>query len=349
MHFNNMENIGIELMEVNLSVAQCEREDFPDVYMDMVSRYGIEPYKVSLEVTESASLRLRQRVMNNMQKLTEYGISFTLDDFGSGESSLNSLRYLNFDILKLDCKFLSHSQNQKKERKVIEAVVALARSIDVPIIVEGVETRMEAEYFRSLGVHYIQGYLFGKPMPVEEFEQILNKKRIHDVAINDDTKLILNDLLDARSNVHFLMEQLAIPCGIFRLDDNGMYCQFLNKKGRDSLSYLGALDLFQTSSLIDFVSPSYQQKCLDCLRGERELYQFTEFKEIPFTIGLEVYRIAISSMLVRTGSNCRYYFVIGFPNLKDTTKGNKLEEKEVLELFSSPLYGVLLTDKSGIV
>ena len=336
-------------ISVNFSRADFGDPTIFEHILFILKEYRIPTDLIEVEITESAYVDFEVQIVAFVKKCSEAGIRVLMDDFGSGESSLNSLRYLNFDILKLDCKFLSHSQNQKKERKVIEAVVALARSIDVPIIVEGVETRMEAEYFRSLGVYYIQGYLFGKPMPMEEFEQILNKKRIHDVSINDDTKLILNDLLDARSNVHFIMEQFANPCGIFRLDDNGMYCQFLNKKGRDSLSYLGALNLFQNSSLIDFVSPSYQQKCLDCLRGARELYQFTEFKEIPFTFGLEVYRIAISSMLVRTGSNCRYYFVIGFPNLKDSTKGNKIEEKELLELFSSPLYGVLLTDKSGIV
>ena len=109
-----------------------------------------------------------------MRQLQEYGFTILMDDFGSGYSSLNVLKDISVDVLKLDMKFMaaSGSENQRRSESIVANVIRLAKDLELPVIAEGVEEKEQVEFLDSVGCEYVQGYYFAKPMPVEEYEKL---------------------------------------------------------------------------------------------------------------------------------------------------------------------------------
>ena len=111
-----------------------------------------------------------------------HGIKTAMDDFGSGYSSLNTLKDIPVDILKLDMKFMEKSKNTKRSADIVQMVVAMADKLGMPVIAEGVETKEQADFLGRIGCDIIQGYYYAKPMSMEEFEQLLNKYPYRDIV-----------------------------------------------------------------------------------------------------------------------------------------------------------------------
>lgn len=99
-----------------------------------------------------------------------------MDDFGSGYSSLNILKDVNLDVLKIDMKFFSKGPSDEKARKIVEAVIKMAEALEMTVIAEGVEDKEQVDFLCELGCDYIQGYYFAKPMPLTEYQKLLDKK-----------------------------------------------------------------------------------------------------------------------------------------------------------------------------
>ena len=121
-------------------------------------------------------------LLQTMQRLRQLGFLLSMDDFGTGYSSLNLLKDLPVDILKLDRAFFQQFQKREdgeRTKKVIAGVVTLAKSIDMRIVCEGVETEEQAEFLRQIGCDLAQGYLFARPMPVADFEKLLQETSSH--------------------------------------------------------------------------------------------------------------------------------------------------------------------------
>lgn len=125
-----------------------------------------------MEITESAYIDNSELLMTVMKKLRDMGFKMEMDDFGSGYSSLNALKDMNIDTLKLDMKFLSGNSGKKSET-IISAVINMAHSLGLTVIAEGVETKEQAEKLLGFGCKYMQGYYFGKPMPAQDYEKLL--------------------------------------------------------------------------------------------------------------------------------------------------------------------------------
>lgn len=135
-------------------------------------KYNLKSYVVRFEITESVYVSQPKYMIEFINKMRSAGYRIEMDDFGSGYSSLNALKDLDIDLLKLDMKFLT-SINTDKGRKIIEAVVALADAISVPVLTEGVETAEQAEFLRSIGCKYAQGYFYSKPITVNEYVELV--------------------------------------------------------------------------------------------------------------------------------------------------------------------------------
>jgi EAL domain-containing protein (putative c-di-GMP-specific phosphodiesterase class I) len=159
----------IEYIEVNLSVRQCEARSLAERYRAIMEQYDIKPSMINLEVTESASIRKRNVLIQNMQKLIEYGVSFSLDDFGNGESNLNYIVDMPVEIVKFDRDMTKSYFDNSKGRLVMETVTRMILNLGLKIVSEGVETEEQLEKMEKLGVQYIQGYYFSKPLPQDEF------------------------------------------------------------------------------------------------------------------------------------------------------------------------------------
>lgn len=163
------ERYGIEYVEVNLSVRQCEDLSLAETYIHIMEKYRMEPSCISLEITESASIKARDNLLKNMQALMDYGVKFALDDFGNGESNLNYIVDMPVSIVKFDRDMIQAYFASHKAKFVMEAAMHMIHDMKLEIVSEGVETKEQAEAIEALGIEYIQGYYFSRPLPGEEF------------------------------------------------------------------------------------------------------------------------------------------------------------------------------------
>jgi EAL domain-containing protein (putative c-di-GMP-specific phosphodiesterase class I) len=168
----------IEYIEVNLSVRQCESHTLAERYQAIMEQYEVKPSMINLEVTESASIRSRNILMQNMHKLIEYGVSFSLDDFGNGESNLNYIVEMPVEIVKFDRDMTKSYFENSKGKLVMETATRMILDLGLKIVSEGVETDVQLESMKKLGVQYIQGYYFSKPLSQDEFVHFV-KEHLH--------------------------------------------------------------------------------------------------------------------------------------------------------------------------
>lgn len=163
---------GIDMyIAVNISAKDFYNLDLYQIFTGLVEKYKIEPEKLKLEITETVfmhDIRLHTQVLS---KLQNYGFSIEMDDFGSGYSSLNMLRNLTFDILKIDMFFLSQPKNTEKSKLILNRIIKMAKELGLTVISEGIENEENAEFLRESGCDYFQGYLYSKPVSVTIFEK----------------------------------------------------------------------------------------------------------------------------------------------------------------------------------
>jgi len=162
-------------ISVNVSQIDIFTIDVPEFFDMLVKKYELPVDVIKIEITESAYAG-DDAVTDTVKRLREKGFLVLMDDFGSGYSSLNMLRSLNVDIIKLDAKFLRMDNDDRKGVQILESIVGMAKSMEAPIIVEGVETEAETQFIKDLGCHYVQGYHFYRPMPVMDFEQLIGNE-----------------------------------------------------------------------------------------------------------------------------------------------------------------------------
>lgn len=161
-------------VSVNLSRADIYNVHLCEILSSLTSRYGIPNSALRLEITETAYARDEKHLANVVDALQRLGFEVEMDDFGSAYSSLNMLKDITVDAIKLDLRFLSQTGDQERGGNILSSIIRMARWLNLPVIAEGVETREQANYLKSLGCRYMQGYYFDRPMPAERFEQLLS-------------------------------------------------------------------------------------------------------------------------------------------------------------------------------
>ena len=141
----------------------------------MIRRYAIKPGLLKLELTESMLVDNIDETILTMNRLKEIGITFSLDDFGTGYSSLKYLKQLPLDQLKIDQSFVRDIVFDNNDRAIVSTIIAMAQSMNLKVIAEGVETKEQQELLLKKSCHAYQGYLFSKPLPIEQLEGLLRK------------------------------------------------------------------------------------------------------------------------------------------------------------------------------
>lgn len=159
-------------VSVNVSRRDILHDDFIDVITAITSKYDIPVDMFRLEITESAFSESTKEIISKANELAKLGYVVEIDDFGSGYSSLNSLKDVDASVLKLDMKFFEGGGNAQRAGNIVESIVRMARWLGMTVIAEGVEDVKEADYLKSVGCYYIQGYLYSKPLPVGEYEKL---------------------------------------------------------------------------------------------------------------------------------------------------------------------------------
>ncbi|MCQ2519738.1 MAG: GGDEF domain-containing phosphodiesterase [Lachnospiraceae bacterium] len=161
----HIENYGVEYIEVNLSVVQCMQENLADVFTNIMGEYQIAPHKINLEITETAAINTQSVLEGNMKELLNYGASFSLDDYGSGYSNLTYIVGMPLKIIKIDRSLTIAYDTSNKAKVAIEYSVEMIHKLGMEIVVEGIETEEQYMNLKKLGVEFIQGFYFSKPLP----------------------------------------------------------------------------------------------------------------------------------------------------------------------------------------
>lgn len=165
-------------ISINVSRMDILSMDVPKILNDLLKKYSLDKKYLKVEITESVYTEHVERILGTIDRLHEEGYTVLMDDFGSGYSSLNMLRNAIVDVLKLDMKFLNMSeQDSKKGIGILESVVNMSSTMEVPVVVEGVENHTQEEYLKAMGVRYAQGYYYYKPMTKEDFEKLISDER----------------------------------------------------------------------------------------------------------------------------------------------------------------------------
>ena len=162
------ETSGLKL-SINISADQFHQADFVTKICDGIERFKINPNRITLELTESAVLERVDQVVQRMLGLKDLGVSFSLDDFGTGYSSLSYLKLLPLDQVKIDSSFVRDISFDMDDAAIVRAILAMSGSLGLSVIAEGVETQVQREFLFEHGCLHYQGYLFGRPVPIENF------------------------------------------------------------------------------------------------------------------------------------------------------------------------------------
>ena len=174
MKEQDLKKLGIEYIEINLSVVQCMQKELADTVLALIRRYGIEMNMVNLEITETAANNSPKMLLKNMQALSDEGITFSMDDFGTGYSNISAIISMPLNIIKLDKSLIDMASSHQKGKEVLSSTAAMVKKLGFKMVAEGIEEKEQVEMLRPLGIHYIQGYYFSRPLPEAQFLEYLN-------------------------------------------------------------------------------------------------------------------------------------------------------------------------------
>jgi len=195
---------------VNLSPRQFRQHDISQVIENALTGAGLDPRFLELEITESMVMRDADRVTALLGNLKRLGISLSMDDFGTGYSSLSYLKRFPFDKLKIDQSFVRDITSDPDNAAIAKAIIAMAHSLHMKVIAEGVETQGQLEYLRSHGCDEMQGYYFSRPVPAQEFERILRECRQLKAPVLADTRRKTILVVDDDEGVTRSLERLLL-------------------------------------------------------------------------------------------------------------------------------------------
>ncbi len=177
---NKLSEKGLKHVEVNLSAIESVDLTFPSLMKDLLQKHKLDPSMVNLEITESIAVSSGRKLKRNMEDLINHGCSFSMDDFGTGYSNLSQITKAEFSVIKIDKSLLwpifeKKNPNRQNAKILLENMVSMILQMGLKIVVEGVETKEQFEYLEGLGVTYIQGYYFSKPIGQDDYLRFLDK------------------------------------------------------------------------------------------------------------------------------------------------------------------------------
>lgn len=181
---------------VNLSARQFKDVNLVQMVEDAIKKNCIDAHHLELEITESIALENIKYSIEVIEKLKEIGVQFSLDDFGTGYSSMNYLKYLPVNHLKIDKSFLDTVLENRRDKKIVSAIISLAQTLDLDVIAEGIENAEQVDFLKGVNCNKAQGYLYSKPIPAEQVDCILEVLK----KCGMDSDFSLKDVFDSVKN-----------------------------------------------------------------------------------------------------------------------------------------------------
>lgn len=175
---HRLQERGIHYIEVNLSVIQCMQDNLAEKFLEIMRAYDISPGFINLEITETAASNSENVLIHNMKQLMQQGTTFSLDDYGSGYANLNYITFLPFHLVKLDKEIVWAYFRNPRAKVVLESAITMIKHLGMKIVAEGVESMEQYATMQKLGVDYIQGFYFSKPVDEMSFLKIFEMESL---------------------------------------------------------------------------------------------------------------------------------------------------------------------------
>lgn len=256
------EGLDPDPISVNVSRVNLYNPHLVDILKNLITEYQIPARLLNLELTESAFMEDQDLIMNTMKRLHSLGFRIMMDDFGSGYSSLNILKDMELDYLKVDMKFLDDNEFNGRGEKVLTSVIRMAKWLHLPAIVEGVETVKQVDFLKCIGCEYAQGFYFAKPMPAEEYEEFVSKQHKRNVRKYDngkDSNDILSELWNMKSSIVSFLDCIHDPIAIY---------EYRNVKTELLKSNLAYEDLFDDINIDSEYEKIMQRAMKEAVEGK---------------------------------------------------------------------------------
>lgn len=328
---------GLEPVPLSINISRYSlRHDDSVLYIERLKReYKVPTELIRFEVTENCISNDSVEIIHKIERLRNIGFKIAMDDFGSGYSSLNSLKDLDIDILKLDMGFFG-GKNTEKGYNIIGSVIRMAHALRIYTVAEGVETEDEANFLRNVGCDVIQGFYYAKPMNETEYLSWLKQEKLHALPVlGGFGKINVDNFNNPVASENIIFENYASPSVIIDFDGNEFFLVRINNKARQILK-IENISIMNIQRLLDYVTKRKRNAHLI-----EKVQKAVETKsEVGFLLDLERIWIKAYGTLLDT-TDSRHTFFVRFEDVTNEI----LAEKEV-RLAKSQLE--LLTDNSVI-
>lgn len=311
-------------ISVNISRRDIYNSDITQFFKNLLKKYNLEPSLLRLEITESAYMDNPSQLIKVVEELREQGFCLEMDDFGSGYSSLNTLKDVPVDILKLDMKFISaatedlnngkFSESTARSGSILSSVVRMANWLHLPVIAEGIESKNQADYLKSIGCFHMQGFYFARPMPSDEYRQLLLTLNPASKACNDNSdisnalrfmdtttqdSLLFNKFVGAAAIIEWTGDKIEI----IRMNDQ--YLEEIGTTQEDYSAYhKNILEHIEESS-----RPILISTLAEATRSGRA--EFCEIKSIPFYSGNQPFWLRTRARhIAKTSTSDVFYITV---------------------------------------
>ena len=261
-------------VSVNFSRVHMHDLHFPQRLYNIAQKYGVDPKNLEIELTESAYIMDTKDQSRIIDKIHEYGFSVAIDDFGSGFSALNMLKDFDVDTLKIDTKFLEGFERGGKVGTVVTSVMRMAKWLGIPVVAEGVETREQIDFLRSIGCEMIQGFYYSRPIPREEYEKLLDTSASERFAGEKPVAITLssiNSILGGDSLINSLLDGILGGFGIYEFSGDRLEAIRVNHAYYEMMGYPDAA-AFREHSL-NVLTQVYQPDLDKMLEACRKVVQ----------------------------------------------------------------------------
>lgn len=320
----NKGNVVVPI-SVNVSRINLYNANICNDIIGLTKKYGIEPEMLKLEITESAYTDNPRQLLKVMETLQKYGFEVLMDDFGSGYSSLNMLKDVPVDILKIDMKFIEDLEVSSRAGSVMTNVIRMAKWLNMSVVAEGVETKAQLVVLRNIGCDKVQGYYLSKPLPTEEFEKLMAGEEFEKIEKPlEMSKTDINSIWEADQKFANFISGMIDCMGIYEIVGNGLEIVRVND-GYFNIMGGTAKDLFsKKNNILDNVYPDDRDKLMkSCTiavqkKNVQEL-QIRRIHENGSIIWLDL-RI---SYLGKLGDNDSFYFGINNISNQKTLENSK--------------------------
>ncbi len=255
-------------LSVNISRHDIMNPGFMSQITGLIKKYGLSPDLLRLEITESAYMDEPEKLIGIAEQLRDSGFTIEMDDFGSGFSSLNMLKEVPVDVLKMDLRFLAHNGQSKKGGNIISSVIRMAQALNMEVIAEGVETEEQAEALRSMGCSVMQGFLFSKALPLTDFESMLSSRGAEKPNEKDTSDNIsyIYEIMDTNTKSSYIFHHFSNSTAVLEYDGthlevmavNDEYLKTIGDKNADTRRYM--------QNALALVAPEDRQKALSAVR-----------------------------------------------------------------------------------